>query len=195
MLSVGHMLTHYYEIARCWGHHARHTQCNPVCEELIMDFLDNYENLQHSITFTCSISPVWIDSEQLVPVLGVSPVHIASYFGLKRIVEKLLSGGAAADATTNFGTTALHSVQDKEIASLLLKSDAQIDFANSDGRTPLMQHAWYDNVVMVEKLLESGADINATSKLGYTPLQEVSIKNSKLLSSPNIKPLAMYLDP
>ena len=168
------MLTDYFVIARCWGHHARYTQYNPGCEELIIKFLENYENLQHSVTFIYSITPVWIDSEQIVPVLDVSLVHVASYFGLKRIVEKLLNGGAAANASTHFGTTALHSVQDLEIASLLLKFGAEIDFVDSDGRTPLMHHAWYDNVVMVEKLLESGADINAASKVGYTPFQEVS---------------------
>lgn len=194
-ITVGDMLTYYRAIARCWGYHARYTQHDPACEELIMKFLDNYENLQHSVTFNYSITPVWTGSEQVVPVLGVSSVHVASYFGLKRIVEKLLSGGAAANATTRFGTTALHSARDEEIASLLIKSGAQIDFADSDGRTPLMHHASNDNVAMVEKLLESGADINATSKFGSTPFQEVSIISCKLLSFPNTEPLAMYSDP
>ena len=182
---VGKILTHYCTIARCWGHHARYTQYNPVCEELIIKFLNNYENLQHSLTFNYAITPVWLTSEQTMPALSVSLVHVASYFGLKRIVEGLLSGGAAANATTYFGTTALHSVQDAEIASLLLKSSAQVDYADRGGRTPLMHHAKNDNVVMVEKLLESGADINATSNFGYTPFQEVSINSCNLTFFPH----------
>ena len=185
------MLTDYFVIARCWGHHARPIQYNPGCEEVIINFLENYENLQHSIRFNHSITPLWMNSEQIVPVLDVSLVHVASYFGLKRIVEKLLDSGAAANASTHFGTTALHSVEDLEIASLLLKSGAEIDFADNDGRTPLMHHAYFDNVVMVEKLLESGANINAASKVGYTPFQEVS---SNLLSFSNTEPLVIYMD-
>ena len=187
------MLTYYCAIARFWGHHARRAQDDPVCEELIMKFLDNYESLQHSITFGHSITSACSGSEQIPPVQSSSPVHVASSFGLKRIVEKLLSGGAAANATNNFGMTALHSVQDEEIASLLLKFGVQVDYADSGGRTPLMYHAWDDNVVMVEKLLESGADIRATSKFGYTPFQDVSINSCNLLSYPNTEPLAIFL--
>ena len=195
MFTIRDMLTHHYAIARCWGHHAWHTQYNPVCEELITRFLDNHENLQHSISFSYFFTRPRIASAQIAALLGGSSVHVASYLGLKRIVEKLLSGGAAANATTRYGITALHSVRDEEIASLLLKSSIQIDCADSDGRTPLMHHARYDNAVMVEKLLELGADINATSKIGYTPFHEVSISSCKLLPFPNLNPLIMFLNP
>ncbi|KAL8795430.1 MAG: hypothetical protein Q9195_002019 [Heterodermia aff. obscurata] len=128
------------------------------------------------MAFNNTITPVGIDSENVAPDLKVSPLHAASYFGLKKIVERLLNGGAAANATTSFGTTALHVVQDDEIATLLLKSGVEIDYPDNDGRTPLMHHAWDNDVAMVTKLLDSGANIKATCKVGYTPFHE-AIRN------------------
>ena len=191
------MLTNYCTIARCWGHHARHARYDSVCEKLIMDFLNKYENLQHSMAFNNTISPVGIDTEQLTPDLRVSSLHVASYFGLTKIVENLLSAGAAANATTSFGTTALHIAQNEEIATLLLESGVQIDYPDGDGRTLLMHHAWDDDVVVVKKLLDSGANIKATCKVGYTPFHEVSSISisCSLLLSPTIEPVGIFLEP
>ena len=111
-----------------------------------------------------------IPQEQLI-----SPLHVASFFGLTRIVELLLSGGADAMAMTHWKTSPLHNAQNEEIASLLLSYGAELDHGDAEGRTPLMQHAWNDNEVVVTKLLQLGADTEVTSKIGNTALHEVRI--------------------
>lgn len=40
-----------------------------------------------------------------------------------------------------------------------------------NGMTPLMYAARYNNVEMINLLINNGADVNATSKLGYTAFQ------------------------
>ena len=98
-------------------------------------------------------------------------------------MEHLLSGGADAMAKTYWKTSPLHNAQNKEIASLLLSSGAELDCADAEGRTPLMQHAWNDDQFMVTNLLERGADVEVASRMGNTALHEVRIEESNLCSS------------
>ena len=95
-------------------------------------------------------------------------------------MEVLLSSGADAMAMTHWKTSPLHNAQNEEIASLLLSYGAELDRADAEGRTPLMQYAWNDHEVMVTKLLEWGADIAVASKTGNTALHEVRIDKSNL---------------
>lgn len=175
------LLTHACATARCWGYHARYTQFKPTIEKLILDFLHNGKCLQHAAQFN-SITPL-IHYRQIPQEQLVFPLHVASYFGLTSIVEYLLSGGADAMAMTYWNASPLHNAQNEEIASLLLFYGAELDCADSEGRTPLMQHAWDDHAVMVTKLLDWGADVNVASKIGNTALHEVRIQKFNLCFS------------
>lgn len=180
------LLTLACATARCWGYHARYTQYKPTCEKLIIDFLHNENCLQYSVQFNYYFTPIGL-GQQIPQEQLVSPLHVASFFGLTRIVELLLSGGANAMAMTHWKTSPLHNAQNEEIASLLLSYGAELDRADAEGRTPLMQHAWNDHEVMVTNLLEWGADITVASKIGNTALHEVRIEKSNLCSSSSNK--------
>ncbi|KAG7009377.1 hypothetical protein G7Y79_00002g004920 [Physcia stellaris] len=93
-------------------------------------------------------------------------------------VELLLRGGADAMAMTHWKTSPLHNAQNEEIASLLLNYGAELDRADAEGRTPLMQHAWMDREFMVAKFLDWGADIAVASKIGNTALHETTRNGS-----------------
>lgn len=160
--------------ARCWGYHAQYTQSKPTCEKLILDFLHNGKCLQYSVQFNY-ITPL-VHCQHIPQQQLVFPLHVASYFGLTSIVAQLLRGGADAMAMTYWKKSPLHNAHNEEIASLLLDYGAEIDCADVDGRTPLMQHAWDDHEVMVTNLLKWGADIKVASKTGDTALHEVRIK-------------------
>jgi ankyrin repeat protein len=52
-----------------------------------------------------------------------------------------------------------------------------------NGMTPLMYAARYNNVEMVNLLVLNGADVNATSKLGYTALHYAELSGATDVAS------------
>ena len=55
----------------------------------------------------------------------------------------------------------------KQVASILLLSDAQVDAKDSSGKTPLH---WAENREVASILLQNGARVNQRDNLGGTPL-------------------------
>jgi ankyrin repeat protein len=56
------------------------------------------------------------------------------------------------------------------IIELLLNNGALVDIRGPQNRTPLMIACTYDNLDVINKLLDRGADINAIDDIGKTPL-------------------------
>lgn len=52
----------------------------------------------------------------------------------------------------------------------LLSAGANVNAADSKGRTPLMQAAEMENLAIAQLLLDRGADVNRSGGHGYTPL-------------------------
>ena len=71
---------------------------------------------------------------------GLTPLHIAAYFGHKEAASLLLSAGARIDATDKEGLTPLHCASvsgHKQMAAFLIDNGADVD-SSASGVTPLM---------------------------------------------------------
>nr|XP_032529340.1 oxysterol-binding protein-related protein 1-like [Danaus plexippus plexippus] len=70
--------------------------------------------------------------------LGWTPLHLATYFRHKDVVEVLLDAGANVDEVNDTGDTALHKaafIGDQELVILLLNYRADVNIMNGEGRT------------------------------------------------------------
>ncbi len=82
-------------------------------------------------------------------------------------VKDMIAQGAQINARTEFGETPLHMAQSKEMAELLLLNGADIHAKDDEfGMTPLFNAP----KEIFEFLISKGADPNARSKNGLTPL-------------------------
>lgn len=71
--------------------------------------------------------------------LGWSPLHLATYFGHKDVMEILLHRDADIDAINDNGDTPLHKaafIGREDIVMLLLQNNADVNIINGEGRLP-----------------------------------------------------------
>ncbi len=90
--------------------------------------------------------------------------HLAA--GTDLDVNSPSHGGTPLQLAAVFGQT--------EVARLLLKNSARLEFRNKDGSTPLMAAAFFAHPETAKLLIENGADVNAKNQAGYTPLDAVA---------------------
>jgi ankyrin repeat protein len=102
-----------------------------------------------------------------------SPLYWAARQGNLEAVRRLLARGANVNYNALDGGTALHSAlgdgNDVRIAELLLDKGADLEAANS-GLTPLMMAALFHRVDWVRLFIRRGAQVNARTPSGQTPL-------------------------
>jgi ankyrin repeat protein len=87
--------------------------------------------------------------------------------------HRLLSAGAAANARTKEGWTALILAAQRnlvELATTLLTRGADVNARDKQGRTALMHAVRQGHRQMVELLVQQGADVAATDRDGWTAL-------------------------
>lgn len=71
--------------------------------------------------------------------LGWTPLHLATYFGHRDVMEILLQRDADIDAINDNGDTALHKaafIGREDIVMLLLQYNADVNIINGEGRLP-----------------------------------------------------------
>jgi uncharacterized protein len=106
---------------------------------------------------------------------GWSPLHLAAYFGHKKIAEILLAQGAdvTARSRNSTGNTALHAAlagNHKLVAGLLLGHGADVNAADAAGWRPLHLAAANNNIDVMSALIAQGADVAAPNGEGQTAL-------------------------
>lgn len=70
--------------------------------------------------------------------LGWTPLHLATYFGHKDVVELLLENSADINAVNDAGDTALHKasfIGREDLVLLLVEKNADVNIRNGEGRT------------------------------------------------------------
>jgi ankyrin repeat protein len=103
---------------------------------------------------------------------GSTALMHAAYGGTTTIMQALIDAGADVNAANLRQATALHwALPDLEKINLLLAKGARVDPRTIEGRTPLYVAAMLpQGVAAAKRLLDAGADVNAVSLVGTTPL-------------------------
>ncbi|KAK2731847.1 ankyrin repeat protein [Colletotrichum kahawae] len=83
----------------------------------------------------------------------------------------LIQAGANTSLRGQFGTTLLHLPKSSEgLFDLLLGCGGDLEAVNDDGATPLHETAAYGTAQHLQRLITSGANVNATTRKGETAL-------------------------
>ncbi len=69
----------------------------------------------------------------------------------------------------------------------LLKEGADVNAADTHGRTALLEASWAGHLDVVKLLIEKGADVNAADITGYSPLMRASEEGHSDIASALIK--------
>lgn len=113
--------------------------------------------------------------------LGETCLHFAARHNQVDTAKILVQYGADVNATDDQGHYPIHSTahsifDSTEMIDYLLKELGKPEDVNArdfHGRTPLHEAAFGGNIFVVKSLLERGAEVNAVSKAGNTPLHGV----------------------
>ncbi|MCR4623430.1 MAG: ankyrin repeat domain-containing protein [Alphaproteobacteria bacterium] len=123
---------------------------------------------------------------------GITALHLAVLQGYAEIAELLIEHGANVNASDDNGDTALLSVLKNkrilvillmhDLVKLLLKFDADVKASNDRGITALHLAAQEGYAEIAELLIKHGANVNAESEDGRTPLFFAeNVKTAELL--------------
>ena len=120
-----------------------------------------------------------------VNIETANPTIVAAYRGERKILKKMLKGGADPNATDtrHLGQTPLGVTYDRPIIKLLLKTDRiEVNKPDRMGRTPLHYQALRGRLSAVKDLIVAGANPDAIDENGKRPadLAEESLSDGKL---------------
>ncbi|KAL8870107.1 MAG: hypothetical protein Q9174_003770 [Haloplaca sp. 1 TL-2023] len=160
--------------ASYWGFHAANAQSLSEMTDQIFAFLSNKTHL------AAAVQAMWhSDSLDLVSwdvKAGISPLHLAAFFGLEQAVIKLLQAQEPVDGLDPLGTTPLMYAAGRghsSIVRILLREGANPNIACSRSCTALHRAAAGSHVEAIRHLLNApDIDVNCmdTSRSDFTPL-------------------------
>lgn len=109
-----------------------------------------------------------------------SPLHTSAWASSARLLKMLLDCGADVNAVTADGATPLHfcNFNDVDAARILLDYGADCNAKNNIGRTPLFLCAMDNSDLLVELLLQRGADQYIADWEGNYPWQTAVIRSA-----------------
>ncbi|WP_341755614.1 ankyrin repeat domain-containing protein [Candidatus Tisiphia endosymbiont of Ptychoptera albimana] len=113
---------------------------------------------------------------------GITPLHLAAWFGHIAIAELLVTRGADINMRNNYGKTPLHDAAEKgytNIVELLLDKGANVNMQEFQySNTPAHLAAFFGHGNIVRLLVDKGADLTITDIYNHTPSQ-CAAKNGK----------------
>ena len=113
---------------------------------------------------------------------GETPLHLAARYARADAAKKLLDAKADANAPDNTGRTPLHAAVAADaqgVFQILLRHRAtNLDAKTCDGTTPLILAARLAIEGVVEELIQSDADINASDENGKSALHWAASVNN-----------------
>jgi len=111
------------------------------------------------------------------PIFNANPFSLAAYAGNSRSLKRLKdAGGKIDDAYIAIGTSrttpmlGAFKFGDVEVIKTLLDLGAPVDFADGNQITMLSRCVLNHELELAKMLIARGANVNATDKLGMTPL-------------------------
>ena len=125
-------------------------------------------------------------SIDLADSTGRTTLHWASLVGDSEAVEKLIRCGADPNKIDTAGGTSLHlSIHgDSRFTELLLCAKADVELKGADGLTAMHNLSAYGwDTTSLDLLLRYGANIEATTTLGRTPLDSAVEEDNHLMVS------------
>lgn len=120
---------------------------------------------------TIEIARVLLAAGAKVNTAGFTPLLKAAKYNRPAMIALLAEHGARLDDPR---AAALHWAGKPEAVRALLKAGVRVDLRDAKGRTALhlTTGVWYPKAAAVTLLLAAGADVNAKSPTGSTPLLE-----------------------
>jgi ankyrin repeat protein len=157
--------------AQHWGNHAYDDSARTAeVEGLALTFLENYEKVTSS-NQVMYLTVQRYEGYSQGYTKRANGLHIAAFFGLRKILERLISKGANVKEADEGGTTALHLAAENghdEIVLVLFKNGANIDARETKyGQTPLHLAALNGHKAVTETLLQNGAQADLKDKEGW----------------------------
>src|SRR3954452_672044 len=115
---------------------------------------------------------------------GWTPLHLAAFFGHRKIAELLLAHEAEVLARSRGpnGNTPLHAAlagNHKFVAALLIGHGADVNAADAQGWRPLHLAAANNNMDAIKALIAQGADVHAANGDTKTALSLATEKNHR----------------
>jgi hypothetical protein len=153
--------------ARNWGYHARAALTE--VQQLILDFLDSAAKVSTSSQAMMVFRSKSGYSQRVAE--QITGVHLAAYFGLRKVIIALLKNGHDPDVKdTDRRTPVWWAAQNGSVAVvrlLLARDGVDPDFKDKDGRTLLWWAARNGREEVVKMLLaKSGVDPDSKDKDG-----------------------------
>lgn len=152
---------------------------------------NNYGNTPlHFAVKDKDIVKVLLENQADPNVLNIShmltPLEIAVFEGLPKVVELLIAAGSNPTMATDLnGMTKLHLAvlnSDSNLAKRLLRQGARINCKNKLGQTPLHLATLNGDIDICQLLLAKGAQSNARDINGDSPIQlAINTGNDELL--------------
>ncbi|KAL7303134.1 hypothetical protein TKK_0004345 [Trichogramma kaykai] len=147
-----------------------HVACENGCTDVVRRFLEQGQ----------------VDPNLVATETGDAPLHFAVRYNNPEVIEMLLTRGAEPNAVNAKGWTPLHQMSqdwfDEDMANKFreigerLSKPVEIDARDKEGRTPLhlaLRSRGDCAKTAIKWLLERGADPNAASEKGLTPLHVI----------------------
>ncbi|KAK3994869.1 ankyrin repeat-containing domain protein [Cladorrhinum sp. PSN332] len=154
-----------------WGSHFKIHQ-NDEDMDLLQNFLQDSEKLSSSIQalhIPRRRMNMWFDRFPK----QVSPLHVAAYWGLDKVVAIVLGENININSQDSHGATALQLAAKRghiRVVQLLLENAARVDVADHRGKTALIWASRNGHKTVVELLLGCGAKILEKDNEGWTAL-------------------------